>query len=187
MNTGKKQTESEEEGGETGWVISAPTPEFQAALREGVDKAILTAGPDFGKALKNLEAAVRRVPAFDLICFNSLYFLSTVAGTNPEFDRPEGIFQHHVELMQAVALRQPIEEARPEVHNQQGVGDVTTAATAVLNASQFWRPRASRVQKARMRRGARWRLHRSGFTRPWCVATLTTARSSLPSSSCLVH
>jgi hypothetical protein len=36
-----------------------------------VDKAIQTAGPDFGKALKDLEAAVKRVPPFDLILFRA--------------------------------------------------------------------------------------------------------------------
>lgn len=134
MSSREKQAEDNSEDRETGWVATTPTPEFLAALREGVDKAIRTAGPDFGKALKDLEEAVKRVPSFDLICFNDLYFLTVAAGTNPEFNRPEGIFQHHVELIQAAALRQPIEEEKPEVHNQQGIGDVTEAVTAVVNA-----------------------------------------------------
>ena len=133
MSSSDTQAENNDEARDARWVATSPTPEFVAALREGVDTAIQTAGPDFGKALKDLDAAVKRVPPFDLICFNSLYFLSVVAGTNPEFNRPEGIFQHHVELMQAVALRQPIEEAKPEVNNQEGVDDVTAAATAVVN------------------------------------------------------
>ncbi|MGH9198986.1 MAG: hypothetical protein ACRD1T_25070, partial [Acidimicrobiia bacterium] len=103
-------------------------------MRAGVEKAVETAGPDYGKALKELAEAVQRVPAFDLICFSSLYFLCVPAGTNPEFNRPEGIFQHHVELIQAVALRQPLANAKPEIPNQNGVGDVTAAATAVTDA-----------------------------------------------------
>ena len=134
MNPPDEKPQDEREGEDAGWVASAPTPEFLAALKESVDEAIKTAGPDFGKALKDLEAAVKRVPPFDLICFNSLYFLSVVVGTNPEFNRPEGIFQHHVELMQAVALRQPIEDTKPKVSNQEGVGDVTEAAKAAVNA-----------------------------------------------------
>jgi hypothetical protein len=120
--------------GKPGWVASAPTPDYLAALRAGIEKAIETAGPDYGKALKELEEAVQRVPPFDLICFSSLYFLCVPAGTNPEFNRPEGIFQHHVELIQAVALRQPLADAKPEVPNQNGVGDVTAASTAVTDA-----------------------------------------------------
>jgi hypothetical protein len=117
-----------------GWVASAPTPEFLAALREGIDKAIQTAGPDFGDALKTLDAAVKRVPPRDLINFISLYYLSVAAGTNPEFDRPDGIFQNRVELIQAVALRQPLEDAKPEISNHDGVNDIAAAATALTNA-----------------------------------------------------
>jgi hypothetical protein len=137
---------SDRPAGNAGWVATAPTPEYYAALRAGIEKAIETAGPDYGKALKDLEQAVRRVPAFDLFCCCSLYFLAVPVGTNPEFNRPERIFQHHVELIQAVALRQPLAEAKPQVPNQDGVGDVTAAATAVADA--FMILETSRIARA---------------------------------------
>lgn len=156
MSQDDEREEKDGEGAETGWVASTPSPEFLAALREGVGRAIQTAGPDFGKALKDLEAAVKRVPPFDLICFNSLYSMSVAAGTNPEFNRPDGLFQHHVELIQAVALRQTLQEAKPEVSNQEGVGDVTAAAKAVVEG--FTILETARIAQAKDEDATRRRL-----------------------------
>lgn len=104
------------------------------ALRAGVTKAIETAGPDFGQALQDLNASVERVPRFDLICFNALYFLTGPIGENPEFNRPEGVFQNHVELIQAVALRTPVDDPEPGLPLQQGVPAVIDGAKAVTDA-----------------------------------------------------
>src|SRR5687767_12372565 len=92
-------SDSDDPRDDPGWVATQPSEEMLAAMREGMDRAIETAGPDFGEALRNLDAAVSRVQPFDLICTVALYFLTVEAGTNPEFNRPEGIFQHHAELI----------------------------------------------------------------------------------------
>jgi hypothetical protein len=92
-----KNKPPEDRRADPGWVATQLTEEMAAALREGLDKAIATAGPDYGAALERLQQSVERTPRFDLLCFLSLYFLTTEAGTNPEFNRPQGVFQHHVD------------------------------------------------------------------------------------------
>jgi hypothetical protein len=119
---------------DAGWVASQPTEEFLAALKAGVDKAITTASPDFGAALRRLEGSVAAVPPLDLICATSFYFLTGEAGVNPEYNSPEGIFQSHVELIHAFALRQSLTDARPTVTLQEGQLEIIEAAKEVVHA-----------------------------------------------------
>ena len=104
------------------------------SLRRGAEKAAETAGPDYGQALKELSRAVGRVSQVDLICCLPFYFLTSAPGENPEFNRPEGIFQHHVELIYAVALRTAPEAARPEVALKDGLPAILEAAKRAINA-----------------------------------------------------
>lgn len=157
---------SAEEETEPDWVVTKPSPEFMEALRKGVGEAIRTAGPDYGQALRDLDKAVQQVSVVDLICVISLYFLTVKPGVNPEFDRPGGIFQHHVELIQAFALRRKLEETKPEIPLQDGLKAVAEGATAVTDA--FMILEAARIARAgseedRRRRiaVATLRLHRA--------------------------
>jgi hypothetical protein len=112
-----------------GWVVSQLDPIAANQLRAGVQKAAETAGPDYGQALKDLDRAVAKVSPVDLICSMSLYFLTTLKpGENPEFNRPEEIFQHHVELIYAVALRRPLEEMEPSLLVSKGMEPILDAA-----------------------------------------------------------
>jgi hypothetical protein len=112
-----------------GWVVTQLDPIAREQLRAGVQKAAKTAGPDFGQALKELDKAVATVSPVDLICSMSLYFLTTLKpGENPEFNRPEEVFQHHVELIYAVALRRSLEEVEPSLLVSKGTEPILDAA-----------------------------------------------------------
>src|SRR5262245_35641486 len=90
---------------EEGLVVRALTPDFETRLRQAVERALPTAGPDFGEAQRKLHATVQRTAAIPMLGALTMYCTATKAGTNPEFDRPLGIHQFHIELVQAFALR----------------------------------------------------------------------------------
>lgn len=126
--------ESEDAAADAGWVAAELGEEAQAAIAQAFEKAAATAGPDFGTALRDLDEAVSAIHPMDLICALSFYFLTTAPAVNPEYNRPEGIFQHHVELIHAVALRRSFSEARPSRTLQDGLSVTLDAAKATVGA-----------------------------------------------------
>jgi hypothetical protein len=121
-----------EDDDDPGWFATQFTEEQAALLREGMTDAIENASSSFGAALRRLEAAVTAVPPFDLICVTAFYFLTGEAGVNPEYNRPEDIFQHHVELIHAFALRHPLDKATPTAPLQGNTLEVLDAAKEVM-------------------------------------------------------
>ena len=132
---------------EPNWVVTQPTEEFLAALKGGVEEALKTAGPDFGKAVNDLAAAIDAVNRFELVQLMSMRYLVIAPGENPEFDRPDEIFQHHVELVQAFALREPLEKGAPAKDLLDGLKDIIDAAIRAVDASMFLE--FLRVEKAK--------------------------------------
>jgi hypothetical protein len=116
-----------------GWVASGFDDEQTAAFREAMNAAIAQASPNYGAALHTLDNAVSAVPPFDLICVTSFYFLTEEAGVNPEYNRPEDVFQHHVELIHAFALRHRLDEAKATKPLQDGIRAVVDAAKEVVH------------------------------------------------------
>ncbi len=123
-----------EDNDDPGWFATELDDEQADALREAMDAAIAQASPNYGAALRRLESSARAVPPFDLICVTAFYFLTGEAGVNPEYNRPEDIFQHHVELMHAFALRRPLDEAEPATRLQDGMRDVLEAVKEAVQA-----------------------------------------------------
>lgn len=115
-----------------GWFATRFTEEQAASLREGMADAIENASSNFGVALRRLKAAVTAVPSFDLICVLAFYFLTGEAGVNPEYNRPEDIFQHHVELIYAFALRHRLDKVTPTAPLQGNALEILDAAKEVM-------------------------------------------------------
>lgn len=124
-------TDDDANNDDPGWFATQFTEEQVAWLREGMTEAINDASSNFGVALQRLEAAVAAVPPFDLVCVMAFYFLTGEAGVNPEYNRPEDIFQHHVELIYAFALRRPLDETTPTAPLQGNTLAVLDAAKEV--------------------------------------------------------
>jgi hypothetical protein len=80
-------------------------PEERRALVDAFDKAIETAGPDFGRSIKEMLDSVADAEPTSVMATMAMYLGSSPAGTNPEYERPLGIFQHHLEIAQAVLFR----------------------------------------------------------------------------------
>ena len=82
-------------------------PEVREALAEALTIALETAGPDFGDAVRALTAAAAGADPYQMMAAMTFYLGSSKAGVNPEYDRPLGIFQHHLEIAQAVLFHGP--------------------------------------------------------------------------------
>lgn len=80
-------------------------PELREALTEALTAALETAGPDFGDAVRALTTAAAGADPYRLMAAMTFYLGSSKAGVNPEFDRPLDIFQHDLEIVQAVLFR----------------------------------------------------------------------------------
>lgn len=91
------------------------SPEERKALTEALDAALPTAGPAFGAATRDLMTKAREPNPYELMSAMTFYLGSAEEGTNPEFNRPLDIYQHHLELAQAVLFRagDPATVARP--------------------------------------------------------------------------
>src|SRR3954468_4643348 len=91
-------TDSEEAGPEGSkreyFTAYGSTPEERRAMAEALGKAIETAGPDFGQSVKELVAAVAEAEPISVMGAMAMYLGSAQAGTNPEHERPLGVFQH---------------------------------------------------------------------------------------------
>jgi hypothetical protein len=79
--------------------------EERAAAAKAFVEAIETAGPDFGTSIKTLKESVKDAEPITVMGAMAMYIGSAEAGTNPEHDRPLGLFQHHLEIAQAALLR----------------------------------------------------------------------------------
>ncbi len=117
-----------------GWFAAEFDDEQADEIRKAMGEAIADASPSYGAALRELESAVEAVSPFDLICFTAFYFLTGEAGVNPEYNRPEDIFQHHVETIHAFALRRKVNEAAPTVPLHGATKAVLDAAKASASA-----------------------------------------------------
>jgi hypothetical protein len=139
---------SNDEGRERpGWVVSELDPEMQVEVRRAVEEAARTAGPDYGAALKDLRESVARVNPMDLLCTLSFWFLTAAPGENPEYDRPDCIFQHHAELIYAAALRTPVDVLSVDEHIWDGLPQILDAAKRSVEL--FMLLAAKRVASAR--------------------------------------
>jgi hypothetical protein len=142
--------EIDEEGpsGEEGLVAYGMSPEMREALRRSVERALKTAGPDFGAALRETKGVFSGTDPFALMGVLAMYYGTTEAGENPEFNRSDGIFWHHLELAQAFAFREdpsgragvvpPFEVVEPAV----GALTKLTHAWILLEARKVQRAKA---------------------------------------------
>ena len=89
----------------------AMSAEERAVMAEAVGKAMTTAGPDYGKALRAMGTALADVNVIQLMGAVAVQYATHESGKNPEFDRRDGMFWHHVELIQAFALREGSSQA----------------------------------------------------------------------------
>ena len=103
--TGDNPTEVREEGDEEGLVAYGPSPELREAMRQAVEQALRTAGPDFGEAMRSIQAALAGADPLVLTGALAMYGGTAEAGTNPEFSPRLDIFGFHIELVQALAFR----------------------------------------------------------------------------------
>ena len=90
--------------GDEGLVFYRPSPEVSRAIQAALGRAIEAAGPSFGEAANAVQAVVARAEPFALVGAFAMYFGTAQVGTNPEFSRPLGVFQHDIELVQALAF-----------------------------------------------------------------------------------
>lgn len=79
--------------------------EERRVLVDQFAKALETAGPDYGDSVRALKQTVSTAEAIPVMGAIAMYLGSAPEGTNPEHDRPLGMFQHHIELCQAALLR----------------------------------------------------------------------------------
>lgn len=83
----------------------AASDEERRAALEKFTEALATAGPDFGAATRSLQEAASGVPTIEVMGVIAMYLGSAEAGSNPEHNRPLDVYQHHIELVQALLLR----------------------------------------------------------------------------------
>lgn len=107
-------------------------PEFNRELAEFISGAMATAGPDYGKALQNICSVVSAVDPIVLMGAFAMRYATTEVGRNPEYDRLDGMFWHHIELVQAFAVRQT-------AHDDQALPETVAAARdAVAELDRAW-------------------------------------------------
>jgi hypothetical protein len=123
-------------GGTTGpapFNVYALDAEQRAAAVKKLEEAFESAGPRFGKAVQALQKATEGADPIEVMGAMTLYVGSVEAGTNPEHDRPFGLFQHHLELAQAALLRFGAEQDR-----QLLIAHVERVAAAVKDFNEAW-------------------------------------------------
>lgn len=130
--------------GDKGLVAYGMSPEMRETLRHSVERALKTAGPDFGAAMRETKSVFSRTDPFALMGVLAMYYGTTEAGSNPEFNRSDGIFWHHLELAQAFAFREPTGRAgiaQPFEVVEPAVGALTklTHAWMLLEAGKVQR------------------------------------------------
>jgi hypothetical protein len=94
-----RQEQPGPEGG--GFVAYEADPETRKALRAYLEQALKSAGPDFGAAVREAKDIFAKADSLALMGTIALYYGTVEEGSNPEFNRADGIFWHHLELAQA--------------------------------------------------------------------------------------
>ena len=146
-----------------------PSQEEQRAMVERVRAALPSAGPEFGDAKRRFVHAVRGSEAISTMGVAAMYLGSHEAGTNPEHDRPLGIFQHHLELIQAMLLRDGITQA--DDPPWQDLVEITAAARGYTDAwllSQAQKIERAKAGEQRSREALLFKLRvHAGLLRGW--------------------
>jgi hypothetical protein len=126
--------ETDETTAKEGFVAYGLSSEVRGVIQAALTQAMEVAGPNFGQGMRDLQAAVARAEPFALIGTLAMYCGTAEAGTNPEFNRPMGVFEHHIELVQAFAFG-----PRTEPHRHQDppfliIEDVARAVRQLTDA-----------------------------------------------------
>lgn len=135
MNTGHNPDDDAPDvsaGPEVFTAFSMSSEDRRAAIA-AVTAMLETAGKDFGVAVRALETTAAAAEVVSVMGAMTMYLGSAEAGTNPEHDRPLGIYQHHLELTQAVLLRHGTDdnELPPSRH-------IEPLATAIKTYNNAW-------------------------------------------------
>ncbi|MGH2362933.1 MAG: hypothetical protein ACRDGM_20590 [bacterium] len=93
--------ETDELTAKDGFVAYGLDLEAERVIQAAFTKALEVAGPNFGQAIRDLQTTVARAEPFALVGALAMYCGTAEAGANPEFNRKLGVFQHHIELVQA--------------------------------------------------------------------------------------
>ena len=97
--------DGERRTGDEGFAAYGIDPKLRDAMRGLIERALATAGPDFGDAMRATKASFAGAKPVELMGALAMYFGTAEAGSNPEFTRSNGVFWHHLELAQAFAFR----------------------------------------------------------------------------------
>jgi hypothetical protein len=120
-------------------------PEVRQAHIEAMTVAVQTAGPDFGAAVNALEVAAAGANPYRTMAAMTFYLGSSKVGTNPEYNRPLGIFQHDLEIAQAVLFRDP-GPVQPDLSSDR----VQSLSSAIKDYGDAWMLlQMQKVQRAR--------------------------------------
>jgi hypothetical protein len=118
-----------------GFVAYGLSPEAWLVMGTAFREALAVAGPNFGQAMRDICALVKRAEPFALLGTLAMYCGTAEAGANPEFNRPLGVFSNHIELVQALAFGPPAE-------SQSGFDPPTIVledvAQGVLRLTETW-------------------------------------------------
>lgn len=132
-------------------------------MAEALGEAMASAGPDYGKAVQKLRDSVADVNPIELMGAITTRYATVEAGKNPELDRREGMFWHHIELVQAFALGDGAEQTtRPLVEAVPAVREAVTdldRAWIVLEAKKVDQTRESQRERALALMRLRTRAH----------------------------
>ena len=82
-------------------------PELTSDLAEMVRTALATAGPDYGQAIQTMSDAVAAGEPFVVMGAFATRYGTTELGKNPEYDRRDGMFWHHIELVKRLPSASP--------------------------------------------------------------------------------
>lgn len=143
-------------------VLTAVFDEEAAAVAaEAIRRALPTAGPDYATAIRSMKEAVAHPEPLALVSAFALYYGTVSPDRNPEFDRRDGIFWHHIEIVQSFALR-----VAPSTESRQLRSAMTAAVEAVKGLDRAWQilelfrvEQASEAKRERERTLAKLRMH----------------------------
>jgi hypothetical protein len=93
---------------------SAENLPFEGLSKAEAVEVMKRIGQEFGEhypeLLEKLEAQVLRFEPLSLLAFLSFHYLTTLVGSNLDWQNEKPLSQHHVELTQALILRYAREE-----------------------------------------------------------------------------
>ena len=129
-----------------GFTAYGTSPEAKEAMARALTRALKTAGPDFGDAMRKTKAAIERADPLALMGAFAMYYGTVQEGTNPEFTRTDGVFWHHIELVQALAFRTVPDQSASLAPPFEVVEDATNCITRLSDAWMLLEAR--KVQQA---------------------------------------